>query len=63
MNCSLSTDLHLDYQETVDSLNSNTASNGTFTSNRAALTLTPSVPKNRHNNKLSLKAIFSTIKS
>ncbi|CAF2860546.1 unnamed protein product [Rotaria sp. Silwood2] len=59
-------DLHLDHQSkqrTTNNLNSNTTLNGTLINNRATLAPTPPIPKNRHNNKRSLKTIFSTMKS
>ncbi|CAF4645576.1 unnamed protein product, partial [Rotaria sp. Silwood1] len=59
-------DLHHDHQSkqrTTNNLNSNTTLNGSLINNRATLAPTPPIPKNRHNNKRSLKTIFSTMKS
>jgi len=61
----VSLDLHLDHQSkqrTTNSLNPNPTLNGIGMNNRTTLSPTPPIAKS-HNNKRSLKTIFSTIKS
>jgi hypothetical protein len=66
LNIFFSIDLHLDHpskQRTGNTLNATTAFNGNLLHNRTVLAPTPPIPKSHHNNKRSLKTIFSTIKS